>query len=298
MTERNAEKASTGQEQKSAVVWFTDEACQDVGLTGGKGASLARMTAEGLPVPPGFVIPSYVLEESLDTERMLELAATQSAEGLQELVARCQPPTDEITAAYENLVGARVTATYKRVGDAKVAVRSSAVAEDSEAASYAGQQETYLFVEGAEEVCRRVVDCWASFFSERALFYRSEKGSLEDLRMAVVVQKMVDPEKSGVIFTVDPVRRRRDRMVVEAVRGVGEQVVSGEVTPDHYSLDRKGKLKREKIVNERVLTDEELLKLSELGRKLEERHGVAQDIEWAIVGEEIFLLQSRPVTTM
>ncbi len=256
------------------------------------------MTAEGLPVPPGFVIPSYVLEESLDTERMLELAATQSAEGLQELVAQCQPPTDEITAAYENLVGARVTATYKRVGDAKVAVRSSAVAEDSEAASYAGQQETYLFVEGAEEVCRRVVDCWASFFSERALFYRSEKGSLEDLRMAVVVQKMVNPEKSGVIFTVDPVRRRRDRMVVEAVRGVGEQVVSGEVTPDHYSLDRKGKLKREKIVDERVLTDEELLKLSELGRKLEERHGVAQDIEWAIVGEEIFLLQSRPVTTM
>jgi pyruvate,water dikinase len=298
MTERNTEKTSVGQEQKSPVVWFTDEACQDVGLTGGKGASLARMTAEGLPVPPGFVIPSYVLEESLDTERMLELAATQSAEGLQELVARCQPPTDEITAAYEKLVGAKVTATYKRVGDAKVAVRSSAVAEDSEAASYAGQQETYLFVEGAEEVCRRVVDCWASFFSERALFYRSEKGSLEDLRMAVVVQKMVDPEKSGVIFTVDPVRRRRDRMVVEAVRGVGERVVSGEVTPDHYSLDRKGKLKREKIVNERVLTDEELLKLGELGRKLEEKHGVAQDIEWAIVGDEIFLLQSRPVTTM
>jgi pyruvate, water dikinase len=298
MTERNTEKTSVGQEQKSPVVWFTDEACQDVGLTGGKGASLARMTAEGLPVPPGFVIPSYVLEESLDTERMLELAATQSAEGLQELVARCQPPTDEITAAYEKLVGAKVTATYKRVGDAKVAVRSSAVAEDSEAASYAGQQETYLFVEGAEEVCRRVVDCWASFFSERALFYRSEKGSLEDLRMAVVVQKMVDPEKSGVVFTVDPVRRRRDRMVVEAVRGVGERVVSGEVTPDHYSLDRKGKLKREKIVDERVLTDEELLKLGELGRKLEEKHGVAQDIEWAIVGDEIFLLQSRPVTTM
>ena len=298
MTERNSEKTSMGQEQKSAVIWFTDEACQDVGLAGGKGASLARMTTEGLPVPPGFVIPSYVLEESLDTERMLELAATQSAEDLQELVARCQPPTDEITAAYENLVGAKVTATYKRASDAKVAVRSSAVAEDSETASYAGQQETYLFVEGAEEVCRRVVDCWASFFSERALFYRSEKGSLEDLRMAVAVQKMVDPEKSGVIFTVDPVRNRRDRMVVEAVRGVGEQVVSGEVTPDHYSLDRKGKLKREKIIDERVLTEEELLRLSELGRKLEEKHGVAQDIEWAIVGHEIFLLQSRPVTTM
>src|SRR5215207_2382694 len=289
MTERSTEKVSTGQEQKGGVIWFTDEACQDVGLSGGKGASLARMTAEGLPVPPGFVVPSYVLEESLDAERMLELAAAQSAEGLQELVARCQPPTDEITAAYENLVGA---------GDAKVAVRSSAVAEDSEAASYAGQQETFLFVEGAEGVCRRVVDCWASFFSERALFYRSEKGSLEDLRMAVVVQKMVDPEKSGVIFTVDPVRRRRDRMIVEAVRGVGEQVVSGEVTPDHYTLDRKGKLKREKIVDDRVLTDEELQRLGDLGRQLEEHHGVAQDIEWAMIDEEIYLLQSRPVTTM
>src|ERR687886_2351733 len=143
MAERNTEKTGMDREQKSAVIWFTDEACQDVSLAGGKGASLARMTAEGLPVPPGFVIPSYVLEESLDTERMLELAATQAAEGLQDLVARCQPPTDEISAAYENLVGAKVTATYKRVGDAKVvAVRSSAAAEDSEAASYAGQQET------------------------------------------------------------------------------------------------------------------------------------------------------------
>ena len=96
MTERNAGKTSVGQEHEGAVIWFSDEACQDVGLSGGKGASLARMSAEGLPVPPGFVIPSYVLEESLDTERMVELAATRSAEGLQELVAQCQPPTDEI----------------------------------------------------------------------------------------------------------------------------------------------------------------------------------------------------------
>ena len=284
--------------ERSPVLWFTEEACTDVSLAGGKGASLARMTADGLPVPPGFVIPSYVLEELLDRDRMLELATTQSAAELQDLVARCDVPREEISTAYKNLVGARRTATYKMVGDGRVAVRSSAVAEDSEAASYAGQQETYLFVDGAEEVCRRVVDCWGSFFSERALFYRSQKGSLEDLRMAVVVQRMVDPEKSGVLFTVDPVKRRRDRMVVEAVRGIGEQVVSGEVTPDHYSLDRKGKLKRQRVVDERVLDEEELSRLGELGRQLEDRHGVAQDIEWAIVGEEIFLLQSRPVTTM
>ena len=295
---QDREKTAVENAHENSVVWLTEEAGREVEVAGGKGASLARMTAEGLPVPPGFVIPSYVLQNSIDAERMLELAASRSARELQELVAATEPPREKITAAYENLVGGRLTSTYKLVGNKKVAVRSSAVAEDSEAASYAGQQETFLFVEGAEEVCRRVVDCWASFFSERALFYRSQKGSLEDLRMAVVVQKMVDPEKSGVTFTVDPVRRRRDRMVVEAVRGIGEQVVSGEVTPDHYTLDRRGKVKREKIVDDRVLTDEELQRLGELGRQLEERHGVAQDIEWAIVGEEIYLLQSRPVTTM
>ena len=299
MDKQEREKSALGNGQRSAVVWFTEETCQDVAVAGGKGASLARMTAEGLPVPPGFVIPSYVLQESIDAERMLELAASHSTRELQELVAATEPPRERITAAYEVLVGGgRPTATYKLVGNNKVAVRSSAVAEDSEAASYAGQQETYLFVEGGEEVCRRVVDCWASFFSERALYYRSQKGSLEDLRMAVVIQKMVDPEKSGVIFTVDPVRRRRDRMVVEAVRGIGERVVSGEVTPDHYALDRKGKVKREKVVDDRVLTDDELQRLGDLGRQLEERHGVAQDIEWAMIGEEIYLLQSRPVTTM
>jgi pyruvate,water dikinase len=282
-----------------AVVWFSEEACEDVAIAGGKGASLARMTAEGLPVPPGFVIPSYVLERSVDTERLSELTLARNHEWLRTFWREVEPPREEISAAYERLTGWGVTATHKRVGDGKVAVRSSAVAEDSEAASYAGQQETYLNVEDTEEVCRRVVDCWASFFSERALFYRAEKGSLEDLAMAVVVQKMVDPDKSGVLFTVDPVKRRRDRMVVEAVFGLGEQVVSGEVTPDHYVLDKKGKIKREKIVHhERVLGSDDLLRLAELGRKLEEKHGMPQDIEWASLDEEIYLLQSRPVTTL
>ncbi len=290
------EQESTVSGAIGAVVWFTEEACREVEVAGGKGSSLARMTADGLPVPPGFVIPSHVLRNSVDAERMQELAASRSDTELQKLVAAAEPPTEEITSAYEELAGNRHTP--QGAGEGGVAVRSSAVAEDSEAASYAGQQETYLFVDGAGEVCRRVVDCWASFFSERALFYRAEKGSLQDLRMAVVVQKMLDPDKSGVVFTVDPVRRRRDRMVVEAVRGIGEQVVSGEVTPDHYALDRKGKVKREKVVDDRVLTEEELRKLGDLGRRLEERHGVAQDIEWAIVGEEVYLLQSRPVTTM
>jgi pyruvate, water dikinase len=177
-------------------------------------------------------------------------------------------------------------------------VRSSASAEDSEAASYAGQQETYLNVTGADDVRRHVIDCWASFFSERALFYRSQKGSLDDLRMAVVVQRMVDAEKAGVVFTVHPVTRRRDRMLIEAVHGLGEQVVSGEVTPDHYVVDRKGVKKKEETPHGGVLTDAELVELASLANQLEKHYGKPQDIEWAIHAQSVYLLQSRPVTTL
>lgn len=284
--------------RERTVLWFSDEECADVSLAGGKGASLAKMASEGLPVPPGFVIPSHVFERSVGAERILDLVRRQDHEGISAAVREAEPPREEISAAYRRLTGRRTTATYKRIGDGRVAVRSSACAEDSEAASYAGQQETYLNVEGAEEVCERVVDCWASFFTERALFYRAQKGSLDDLRMAVVVQKMVQPEKSGVLFTADPVKRRRDRMVVEATAGLGEKVVSGEVTPDHYVLDRSGTLKRQRIVDEQVLSEGELRRLAELGRLLEEREGAPQDIEWAIVGDDLYLLQCRPVTTL
>ncbi len=284
--------------RERTVLWFSDEECADVSLAGGKGANLAKMASEGLPVPPGFVIPPHVFERSVDAERILELVRRQDHGGIETLVRKAEPPREEISSAYRRLTGGRTTATYKRIGDGRVAVRSSACAEDSGTASYAGQQETYLNVEGAEEVCERVVDCWASFFTERALFYRAQKGSLEDLRMAVVVQKMVQPEKSGVLFTADPVKRRRDRMVVEATAGLGEKVVSGEVTPDHYVLDRSGILKRQRIVDEQVLGEEELRRLVELGRLLEEREGAPQDIEWAIVGDDLYLLQCRPVTTL
>ncbi len=269
-----------------ALVWFGDEQCRDVACAGGKGSSLAAMTAAGLPVPPGFVVPSWVLERSVDAARLRELALAGEHAAAEALVREAEPPREAIAEA------------YARLGASHVAVRSSASAEDSDTASYAGQQETYLNVSGADDVCRRVVDCWTSFFTERALFYRARKGSLEDLRMAVVVQQMVEPEKSGVIFTVDPVQRRRDRMIVEAIFGLGEQVVSGEATPDHYVLDRAGETKREHLVNGGVLEGSELVALAELGRSLEERFGCPQDIEWAIAAGQVFLLQSRPVTTL
>lgn len=291
----------------NSILWFTEEACKDVHLTGGKGASLANMTAQGLPVPPGFVVPAHVLEQSVDARRLRALALAQDYEGAQTLVQQAEPPREVIVASYERLGGKvflsdRLSEASRESGvgglHLKVAVRSSACAEDSEAASYAGQQETYLNTLGGDEVCARIVDCWASFFSERALFYRARKGSLADLGMAVVVQKMLDPVKSGVIFTADPVNRRRDRMIIEAVFGLGEQVVSGAVTPDHYVVGRAGNIKREHIVDKRVLEQDEIQQLVELGRKLEERFGKPQDIEWGMEHGKIYLLQSRPVTTL
>ena len=203
------------------------------------------------------------------------------------MVSTAEPPREPIGRHYAELTGL-------------VAVRSSACAEDSEAASYAGQQETYLNTDGLAEVLANVVRCWLSFFTERAVFYRREKGSLDDVAMAVIVQEMVDSDRSGVLFTVDPVHGRRDRMVVEAARGLGEAVVSGEVTPDNYTLGRDGVVKKSRVVGaERVLSDADCAALAGLGRRLADLHGGPQDIEWAFDADgRLFLLQSRPVTTI
>src|ERR671936_2371555 len=266
------------------VVWFGDDYCLDVGVAGGKGASLARMTAEGLPVPPGFVVSSDALAECVDAERLRALARAGDHARAQALVREARPP-DELAPAYARLGGC-------------VAVRSSACAEDSEAASFAGQQETFLNVSGTREVERKVVECWASFFSERALFYRARKGLVDDMRMAVVVQKMVESDKAGVLFTCDAVQRRRDQMIVEAVYGLGEKVVSGDVTPDHYVVDRGGRVKRDAVPNGGVLSPDELARLADLGRRLEDRFGGPQDVEWALAGGQLYLFQSRPETTL
>lgn len=269
------------------VLDFTDERCREVELSGGKGASLASMTQNGLPVPPGFVITSAAFAEAVDGEKLVGCIRSQDLEGARAVVAQAEPPRDLIRAAYARLPQG-----------VSVAVRSSACAEDGTEASYAGQQETYLFVETFDEVVEKVVECWLSFFSERALFYRQHKGDLNDIQMAVVVQQMVDADKAGVMFTVDPVNHRRDRVVVEAARGVGEHVVSGEVTPDYYTLDRKGTLKKARVVDEQVLSTSELADLVKMGLHLADLNGCPQDIEWAYDSTGLYMLQSRPVTTL
>jgi pyruvate,water dikinase len=280
---------------------------------GGKGASLARMASLGLPVPPGFVVAADALAAALG-ERARELASLSAddAERAQRIVQDAEMSKE---------LREEVLAAYRELGDdVPVAVRSSACAEDSQEASFAGQQETYLDVRGADEVIERIRHCWGSFFSERALFYRAEKGSLDDLGMAVVVQRMVSADVAGVLFTVDPVRRRKDRMVVEAVFGLGEACVSGQVTPDNYVLARDGALKRRRLSVQPLviesapeggtvereldpaeggaatLEEDQLRELARLGDDLQGRLGGPQDIEWAIEGGELYVLQSRPVT--
>jgi pyruvate,water dikinase len=287
MTATSSEELTGSTSDAPLVLPFPDPRCQSVELTGGKGASLAMMTAEGLPVPPGFVITSAAFAAAVDEAALREAMRRKDVEAARALVATARPPRALVEEAFAALTG-------------PVAVRSSGCAEDSEGASYAGQQETFLNTEGLDAVLHAVVECWLSFFTERAVFYRQEKGSLDDVAMAVVVQQMVDSQKSGVLFTVDPVHGRRDRMVVEAARGLGEAVVSGETTPDNYTLSREGVVKKCKVVDaERVLTDEECAELARMGTQLARLHGRPQDIEWAFdAAGDLYLLQSRPITTV
>ena len=306
------------------VLWLDHADCSLTEIAGGKGASLGRMRAAGMPVPPGFVITASSLRDSLTKEGVLDeverLASSFTAESGAEVAANIQdivsaaPPWDELAE--------QVVTAYRDLGDAAfVAVRSSACAEDGEAASFAGQQETFLNVVGPDEVLERVVDCWASFFSERALFYRQSKGSLADLGMAVVVQQQISSDKSGVIFTTDPIRARTDQMVIEAAYGLGEALVSGLVTPDNYVARRDGRLKKSTVARQdrmvvrragggtetvelddhearsQVLDEAEIARLVEIGLELEAAFGSPQDVEWALADGELFVLQSRPITT-
>jgi pyruvate,water dikinase len=299
----------------SRVLAFGEPDCLDVARAGGKGSSLARMASLGLPVPPGFAVPAEALADALPDggAELRALAERQDAEAAQALIH-----TVELDPGLREAVLEAYAALGP--GDVPVAVRSSATAEDSEAASFAGQQETFLHVRGGDQVRARIRDCWASFFSERALFYRSKKGSLADLGMAVVVQRMVNADIAGVLFTMDAVQGRRDRMVVEVVIGLGEAAVSGAVTPDHYVIRRDGRVRKAQVhaqpyaivadesggVVERPLdpdeggarkaSDELLAELARLGDDLEQRIGVPQDIEWAVEAGELYVLQARPVT--
>jgi pyruvate,water dikinase len=211
---------------------------------------------------------------------------------------------------------AEVAAAYAKVGG-PVAVRSSAVGEDSADATYAGMQETFLWVEGAEAVCRAVRDCFASVHGERARAYREQMGAQGEPRMSVAVQRMVDAEISGVLFTCNPVSGDRSTVAIDASWGLGLAVVGGEVTPDHYLVSKvTGEVVKRTLGDKRVeyrrgseareveaqrreaacLDDGQIAELLELARAAERHFGAPQDVEWAFAGGELYALQSRPVT--
>ena len=323
-----------GRLDRALIAWFDDVDRHEASAAGGKGASLGDMARAGLRVPPGFVVCTATFQKFLHSSgldkkianalKKLDVEDSASLERVAQRLTRQIESQEPAPEWHEAIVGAYRRLCAESGGTAVVAVRSSAAAEDSQAASFAGQQETYLNVYGDECVLRRVRACWGSFFQPRAIFYRQQRGSLVDTSIAVVVQRMVNPDKSGVMFTVDPVQRRRDRLMIEAAWGLGEAVVSGQVTPDNYVVNKSdgaliSKFVPRKLVmiareesgtgtrqvelpldkaEAQVLSPSEIARLVEIGRKIEMHFGSPQDVEWAIEGNELYVLQSRPVTTL
>lgn len=316
------------------IRWFEELGRGDVAEVGGKGANLGEMTRAGLPVPPGFVVTVAAFHRfreatglAREAERRLadldvddSEALAEASEALQDAVRRGEVPEDvrrEIEGAYREL-GSR-----EGVEDLAVAVRSSATVEDTAQYSFAGMFQSFLNVRGADALIERVRDCWASSYGARVLFYRIKQGLGEEAPIAVVVQKMVDSEKAGVLFTVDPATGDPNRLVIEAAWGLGEVVVGGEVNPDRYEVDKDtfatvrlighkdvmlvrdeetGENVRVELPEEKatapVLTAAEVRELAELGKRDEAHYGVPQDAEWAIEDGRIYLVQTRPVTTL
>jgi len=332
------------------IVWLSEIGKNDVAIAGGKGANLAEMYNADLPVPPAFIVTAQAYQKFLDDthikNKILEIANSIDLENTQELedktkqikeiIINAEMPKElakTIAEAYTNLDVDRAAleeASADVVGIITasreppfVAVRSSATTEDLAVASFAGQQETYLNIKGVKDLLESIKKCWASLFTARATYYRSRKGfSHEKSFIAVVVQKMINSEKSGVTFTINPMTNNKDEIIIEAVFGLGEGIVSGTIEPDNYIVDKKtlrpkhkriGKKKisfmrastgetikkelPEEIWNKEVLDGHELRSLANYAVKIEEHYKWPQDIEWAIEGGQVYIVQSRPVTT-
>jgi pyruvate,water dikinase len=257
----------------------------DIAVAGGKGANLGELVRAGFAVPDGFV---------LTTDAYALAAQAAGVDPRDPAGAR----TRLVEAALPAEIAAAVRGAYRAIGAGKVAVRSSATAEDLPDASFAGQHDTILGVVGDDAVLDAVRRCWASLFNDRAVAYRATHDVDEQaVRLAVVVQRMVEAEVAGVLFTADPLTGTRGRAAIDAVRGLGEKLVSGAVNPDHFLVDT-----RHAHVLERrgeVLGEARLLELAALGARVESHFGRPQDIEWAIDRDgKLWLVQSRDITTL
>jgi pyruvate,water dikinase len=315
------------------IVWLSDLDAKDINIAGGKGANLGEMLRNEIPVPNGFVVDSLTYKEFIEKaglkdkiQSLLEFNVNDSAvlkersAEIRELIEQAKIPANiqkEIEKAYEQLC--------KQEGEEVfVAIRSSATAEDLPEASFAGQQDTYLNIKGKKNVVKYVKKCWSSLYTSRAIFYRAQQNfDLGSVSIAVVVQKMVNAEKSGVMFTSHPVTGKK-LAIIEATWGLGEALVSGKVSPDTYIFDRDNKKLIEKKLGTKsimitrdpetgesiekevdnslresfALTEEEIQKLVSIGEVIEDLYGHPQDVEWAIERGEIYIVQSRAITTI
>ena len=314
------------------IVWFNEVDKDDVTLVGGKGANLGEMVSFGIPVPPGFIVTAKAyfqfLEENKLQPKIKDILKgidasdphtfNTASQKIKRLITRGKIPKEissEIIKAYVKL--------GKLFKHALVAVRSSATAEDLPTASFAGQQATFLNIRGEANVVEAVRNCWASLFESRAIFYRQEHG-FDHLKVgiAVPVQEMIQSEASGVMFTIEPVTHQKNRIIIEAIYGLGELIVQGAVTPDHYEINmaslkilkkqvhkqtiqliKVGTLNKQRRVlrkkqDKQKLSDKEIKELARLGKKIHRHYFFPQDVEWAMAGRKIFILQTRPVTTI
>jgi phosphohistidine swiveling domain-containing protein len=313
------------------TAWFDEIGKQDIALVGGKGANLGELSRAGLPVPPGYVVTTRAYDAFVEVSgikgEVVALASVpraedpagfeEVAEGIRALFSEGKVPqemADEIRAAYQEL---------GEDGEIAVAVRSSATAEDLAGASFAGQQETYLNVRGAEALLEAVENCWASLWTARAMAYRTRQGiAPETVSLAVVVQRMVESEAAGVMFTANPSNGRRNELTISAAWGLGESVVSGTVTPDSIVVEKgSGRVLSRETADKGVMTvytedrtaerpvpevqrlapvldDEMVGELARYGKRIEDHYGTPQDIEWALSGGEFYVVQARTITAL
>ena len=322
------------QKRQSSLLWFSEIDSSHLGVAGGKGANLGEMIRRGAPVPPGFVVSvvayrKFLAGSGLDVKlsEILSSFNIYRTSVLLDVAARAQQAILDAPMPAE--LADEIVDAYRTLGEGPVAVRSSATAEDLPDASFAGQQRTYLNVEGIDQVLETVKGCWASLFEARAIFYRVEKNFDQlSVGIAVAVQRMVQSEVSGVMFTAEPHRSDRSKVLIEAVYGLGEAVVSGAVTPDSYLIQKDGL----KIIDKRLvpqsrmlirnpnatgaedlnhevevpdelsdafkLTDSRIAEIAQYGLSLEEAYNHPQDVEWAMEGGVFYVTQTRPITTL
>ncbi len=301
---------------------------KDVSLAGGKGASLGEMAAKEIPVPNGFIVSANAFDDFLaETDLTQELEAILSKVNYQEIHS-----VDRASASIRSLIAQAPMPTelakdimeaYKKLKSPYVAVRSSATAEDSLTASWAGELETYLNTK-ASNLLENVKLCWSSLFTPRAIFYRHEKKLLNTkVSVAVIIQKMVESEISGIVFTVHPVTQDKNQMIIEAGYGLGEAIVSGTITPDAYVLNKKDfslldiniasqekkivkcankgvkwVLVSKKLQSKQKLSGRQIVELAKICLLIEKHYKFPCDIEWAFLNNKFYITQSRPITTL